>query len=384
MKEFIEATMRCATMPEQWDYALDEFNAAFGISASCMFSIHEFEDNRADFTWSKFFRNKHHDGVEAFMQAGADADDRPAYENLFRLQPQQFYEEMVTFGVDTYDDLPPSKVRNLTEGWGFVMRTAAAVNATGPWIDTLLCQHRDQDEWQKLLRNRNAQIALPILANSLSLGRTIRALRSRFNAALAVLDALGLGVFLVDAKHSVIDLNKAAECILDAADGIRLSPKRQLLLSSPEAEQKLRTLVDGANGLLNGEVGQLETVMAVRKQSGRYDYLLSVQPLNDAEAELEVGLRCAFVTIIDPARHGSLSIEGLQALGQLTTSEADVVRLLVKGYRLSEVAERRDVSINTVKTQLKDIVQKLRCSTQSDVIRLAAATRIPMRDHPNG
>lgn len=318
------------------------------------------------------------------MQAGADSDDRPAYERLFKLQPQKFYEEMVTFGVEKYTDLPPSRVRDLTESWGFVMRTAAAINSIGPWIDTLLCQHKDHNQWQRLLTNRDAQIALSILANSLSLGRTIRALRTRFSAALSVLNALGLGVFLVDAKHNVIDLNQAAERILDASDGIRLNSKRQILLSDPEAEQKLRTLVDEANGLLKGEVNRHETVMSVRRRSGRYDYLISVQPLNDAAAELEVGLRCAFVTVINPEKHGSLSIEGLKALGQLTQTEADVVSLLVEGCRLREIAERRNVSINTVKTQLKDIVQKLRCSTQSDVIRMAAATRVPIHNHPNG
>lgn len=376
--------MRCVTMPEQWDYALDEFNTAFGISASCMFSIHEFEENRADFTWSRFFRNKRHDGVEAFMQAGADADDRPAYKNLFRFPPQTFYTEMVTFGVADYADLPPSKVRDLTERWGFVMRTAAAVNSNGPWVDTLLCQHRDCDQWQKLLANRDVQIAFPILANALSLGRTVRALRSRFNAALSVLDALGLGVFLIDARHNVIDLNDAAQHILDAADGIRLNSKRQMMLSTHEEEQELRALTDAANGLLKGEVNQHETVMSVRRQSGRYDYLISVQPLNDAAAELEVGLRCAFVTVIDPGKDGALSIDGLTALGKLTPTEADIVRLLVEGRRLREIAERRNVSINTIKTQLKDVVQKLRCSTQSDVIRMAAATRVPVRHHPNG
>jgi len=63
---------------------------------------------------------------------------------------------------------------------------------------------------------------------------------------------------------------------------------------------------------------------------------------------------------------------------QLSEAENSVVDLLVQGLRPVDVAERRDVSLNTIKTQLKVVLQKLRCSTQSDIIRVAAATRVPI------
>jgi len=95
---------------------------------------------------------------------------------------------------------------------------------------------------------------------------------------------------------------------------------------------------------------------------------------------IEAGLKCAFVTVIDPSRKKPLSSEGLTALGHLTTAESAIVQFLVEGHRPSDIAERRDVSVNTIKSQLKDVSRKLRCKSQSDIIRVAAATRLPLED----
>jgi len=378
LRQLVDAILGGTTAPNTWDHILDQFNSEFAVSASCIFSVHEFREASMDFRWSSFYKGRLTPEILEMMQSGGDVDDRPAYTYLFQNAARTFYSELEMFGVETWESLPDSKVRDIVKGFGFVMRTSSALNNTGPWIDGIFCQHETDAEWQSFLKDDRSDFVIPIIGNSISLGRTLQALRSRYQASLAVLDALGLAVFLVDVSGNVIEQNKEAQRILDQQDGFSLTAAKRIKLQSPDKSNELQTMMDNANGLLRGEMKLGASIMASDRPSGAYDYLISVRSLSDGQSELEVGLKCAFVTVIDPAREGALSAEGITAMGQLSGAESSVVDLLVQGLRPVDVAERRDVSVNTIKTQLKVISQKLRCSTQSDIIRVAAATRVPI------
>lgn len=378
MKDLILHALDTATSPENWGATLDTFNSTFGVSASCAFSVHEFGQFSMDFFWSDFFRQNLTPEIIAMMAGGGDEGDRPAYERLFQLPAQKLYSEYVTFDVETLDDLPKSAVRDLTKGWGFCMRTAAALNQTGPWIDGFFCQSRSDAEWKSLVADARTDLILPIFANSISLARTFNALKARYNAALSVLDALGLGVFLVDVRGYVISVNAEGRKIADADDGLSISHDGRMRLVSADQTAELQSMVEAANIVLDGEAAPDRSLMSAQRKTDKYDYLISVLALSDSKAELEPGFKCAFVTVVDPDREDSLSADGVQLLGQLSGAETIIVQLLVKGLRPSDVADQREVSVNTVKSQLQTIYQKLRCSSQADIIRIAAATRLPI------
>ena len=383
MKKLIDSILSCTTESSNWEDTLDIFNEEFGVTASVMFSLHEFQNNRLNFIWSSFYRNVEPQSSLEIVTSGDDGDDQIAYEALFTKPSQQIYTEMELFNVKDFDDLKPSRVREITMGWGLNMRLGAALNKSGPWLDGLFCASRSENEWRVIVSDRRIDFCLPVIANTLSLSRTLRALRHRYKASLSVLDALGIAVLLVDIKGDVIEYNKQAQNIFDAEDGVSLTKEKRLQLFCYEKTQELEAMVNSANGLLQGDFQASHSQMVCERPSKKYDYLISVNSLSDGEGELEVGLKCAFVTIIDPTREDALSVEGLALLGQLSNAEVEVVRLLVKGLRTKSVAEHRNVSSNTIRTQLKAISEKLRCRSQSDIIRMAAATRIPIDDNFN-
>lgn len=378
MKDLVESILNCSSSPENWEKALDIFTDTFQVSACAMYSVHEFLENRSGFFFSQYYRENELTEFVSQTLSGSDTDDLPAYQKLASNPPQKLYDEIFLFGSKGYEDLPKSNIRELIESWGFKLRVAAALNRNGPWMDGLFCQHRTDKEWKSFVANDNANMVLPIIANSLELGRTLQALRSRFQASLSVLDSLGLAVFLADETGSVIERNKEAQRILDSADGVSLTTQKRLKLHAADKTAELEAMVDAANGLLRGEFNTTHSMMACKRPSGAYDYLVSVRSLSDTKSELEKGFKCAFVTFVDPSREKSLSAEGITALGELSLAESEVVDLLVSGLRPADVAERRDVSLNTVKKQLQIVSQKLRCTSQSDIIRVAAATRLPI------
>ncbi|WP_349307735.1 LuxR C-terminal-related transcriptional regulator [Streptomyces sp. HNM0645] len=59
------------------------------------------------------------------------------------------------------------------------------------------------------------------------------------------------------------------------------------------------------------------------------------------------------------------------AADSLTRSELDVLRLLPLGLTLDEIAARRHVSLNTVKTQVQAIYRKLQVGRRRDAVRVA-------------
>jgi ATP/maltotriose-dependent transcriptional regulator MalT len=55
-------------------------------------------------------------------------------------------------------------------------------------------------------------------------------------------------------------------------------------------------------------------------------------------------------------------------LDQLTTREQEVMRLLARGYAYKEIASELFISVNTLKTHLKQIYRKLDVTSRRDAV----------------
>ncbi len=66
-------------------------------------------------------------------------------------------------------------------------------------------------------------------------------------------------------------------------------------------------------------------------------------------------------------------------LFHLSPAEADIAIQLSQGLRIRTIAEKRGVKVDTVRVQVKHLLQKLDASRQSDIVglvaRLAGATK---------
>ncbi len=67
-------------------------------------------------------------------------------------------------------------------------------------------------------------------------------------------------------------------------------------------------------------------------------------------------------------------------LYSLTHSEAELVRLLSQGNSLEEAAEVRGVSINTIRSHLRNIFLKTDTRRQGDLVRLVLTGVAPLRE----
>jgi DNA-binding CsgD family transcriptional regulator len=206
------------------------------------------------------------------------------------------------------------------------------------------------------------------LQRALQLRRQFQQLQLRAHAGYAALDRLAFGALVVDASANVVFANAAAEELERSAAGLTLAGKRLGCAVLAQARD-LRHLVHAtANG---GSGGALRITDA----SGAGSLLALVSPMpsrltasGDGGALVLVALR--------QAKNGAVLAETVVAqLFGLSRSEAQVVRAVVKGASIEEIARERGVKITTIKTQLEAAYRKTDTENQRDLIRLLS--RIP-------
>ena len=205
-------------------------------------------------------------------------------------------------------------------------------------------------------------------------------LRERFNASLGALDQLGIGALLVDGRSQIVHANGTARAILQAADGLYRDAGGRLAARDDDTNRALFAACQSAFATAVGEDIKEQSVMTAKRRAEGSDFLVTVSAVSDPLAELQPDFRSALVFIVDPNDRDRLSSSGIKALGLLTPAEMAVADLLVHGASTGEISERREVSEDTVRRQVKSILAKLNCRSRADVIRLAVATRLPMKE----
>ena len=65
-------------------------------------------------------------------------------------------------------------------------------------------------------------------------------------------------------------------------------------------------------------------------------------------------------------------VEMVRSLFDLTPTEASIARFLARGMRVNDIASSRGVSISTVRTHVRALLEKTGCNRQVDVLTLMA------------
>lgn len=184
------------------------------------------------------------------------------------------------------------------------------------------------------------------------------------------LSAQGDAAVLVDGAGRIQFENPAAHKVFQDADGAS-SVGRILRFSDRAADAKLAEALAGLNLLEGDRIDMNIRSFAVKRPSGRRAYAVSVRALPSADAFAEAMFGAAAIVFIrDPETFALLDTGLLIASYALTPAEADLAELLDTGASPTDIADRRGVSITTVRTQLYALMAKLDVKRQTDLARL--------------
>lgn len=188
----------------------------------------------------------------------------------------------------------------------------------------------------------------------------------------SVLDLVPTGLVVIDEQHRVELINYAAEIIIRRGDTLRIGGDKRVH-AVESADRK------GLTGFLQA-IFQSHPIAAsdatakhLFARGGRPVLAVTAFPLRGATPSDSNPISRALLSLEFLGVDRKLSVDILRALYGLTPAEAQLACALAIGKTLTECSINRNVSINTIKTQLNAILTKTGLHRQVDLVRLLVA-----------
>lgn len=303
--------------------------------------------------------------------------EKPVWDKLFS-SPKQNLILDTEFWADEPDLVNRPDYRYLRENVGIVHKCAARLNDNMSWWDSLVVHFDQKLDDIPLESVTGINHLLPHIAKSVELSRSFDILREQYNAVLAALDHVEIGMCIALQNGDLVVRNSEANRILDEKDGLRLSPNGKLFCHQSERNAQLQQAIADVTLTACGENTTHELFFVNERRSDREPLLIEVAPLRDYSGELEHQMKGALVTLIDPSNTQPFSVDRAVLAYQLTQAEGEVCKLLIEGNSTADIAQKRNVSSETIKSQVKSVLRKTACTRRSDLIRLVLKTTPPI------
>ncbi len=185
---------------------------------------------------------------------------------------------------------------------------------------------------------------------------------ARADQLMAALDAPLIGIVRADLRGRMVHANCAGQDVLDLADGLVLVGQT-ITAQAPAVHQRLAEAIRTA-ALRFGDQGG---ALLVPRPSGKPPWRVIVAP-DKAQTS-----GCATL-LIESSGGGDGLRAHLAKLYDLTRAESEVAELLAEGFAPAEVADQRSVSLDTVRNQIKALLQKTGATRLGGLISLLART----------
>lgn len=211
---------------------------------------------------------------------------------------------------------------------------------------------------------------LPHLAGAFALHRRAAVLIAQRTALASLIDGALGGALLCDAAGNIAYASVAARRLLDRGTILYLARGR-LAARDPAADAALTRIFSAPSS--GG--GAASHSIAARGRDGGGVRLTILRAVANTILDPQVD-GIAYQVLIEANAEGPTNdIDRVADRHGLTPAEARLARLLAGGASLKDAAERLGVSINTVRTHLRQVFQKTGVSRQAELIRLLLSTR---------
>lgn len=205
------------------------------------------------------------------------------------------------------------------------------------------------------------------LQRVLGLQRHTQNLQTKAELGARAIDALALSMLIVDGKGAILHLNAGAERLLNSrVSGLTCNASR-LSIAWPADKNKLAGLIAGATS--HPAVGG---AMFLAGEQPRQVFVTPLPAASPFAKDWQTPL--ALVLVMEAGKN----VSALQLLGKLydlSPAELRVASALLAGKSPEEYAQEASVTLNTVRTQLKNLFQKTGTHRQSELV--AVLSRVP-------
>lgn len=241
---------------------------------------------------------------------------------------------------------------------------AALQETANPFDDDAIYQN-------PVARRELLEQLLPHIRQALDMADRFESQAVSQNLLDRTLEMLPMGVALLDDRLNIIMLNQQADRtlaeheMLANHDGhFRINNREQHKLLHHYIAQSLKEGSSHALMLCPGDPRSVSLLVCPAD-------LVKDRDDNDPPAVTLFLSNPDFQSLIDE--------QTLIDLYQLSAAEADLTRDLIHGYDLRSIAQRRQVSEQTVRTQLKSVFRKTETARQAELVSLVLSGLAPLR-----
>ena len=306
-------------------------------------------------------------------ERGEDVEERRNYEAVAQPPPGHVLAERDVYGLSAGAPLPPNawrdRVLHLTGGKD---RSAMRLNEYGPFVDCAI-SHDGMANASSPPMTAIAPFLFPLLARTLESSRVVAALAASHARLMTLFDRLDFGAAFCTPDGRVLTANAAFRCIAADRDGL-WEASGVVGADDPVALVALREALAAA---VRPDASPGKLTLMLPRRSGRLPLVVRAAPVR----ERDLGPASAvLLVVLDPEDGERIDASGLSAFGVLSPAEVEVCDLLVRGFETPGIAERRGTGIETARDQIKSAAAKLACRSRLDLVRLAMAARVPVRE----
>ena len=224
---------------------------------------------------------------------------------------------------------------------------------------------------------RRVGLIAPHLRRAMLICKVIDLSNIRGTAFAETIDGLAAGVFLVDARGTLIHANQSGQAMLDAGDPVRLV-QETIVVPDANVDAALRDVFAASTG--DAVMAKGGVAVPLMGRAGD-KFIAHVLPLT-ASTRRAAGLSASAVAALF-VREASIdlpaAIEAASRLYGLTPSEVRTLQALIAAGSVGAAADELGTSKSTVKRHLEHVFAKTGTRRQMELIKLFAGFDSPGR-----
>lgn len=217
-------------------------------------------------------------------------------------------------------------------------------------------------------QRRKLGALVPHLTQAIRIQERLETLQSRRSAASGALERLPLGVFFLDGRGRVLEMNSAATKLAEKGDGLKIE-RGTLAAVDARAEVQLQRLIFGASASDPEHVPQQGGTFHLPRGDGRHPLSVMVAPTGATGLFPASRLASVVVLVEEPTRRATAPFDAFTNSYGLSPAEAALTAKLVGGMTVHQAAVSAGIRPSTARSHLKRVFAKTGAKRQSDLVR---------------
>lgn len=251
---------------------------------------------------------------------------------------------------------------------GMAYAAGAIVLREGAWLTEMYLQRGPQHPEFSRTEIDQFNLLIPHLQRAMQMRQRFAELQLGQNFLAGSLDVLAMPAFLFNELGQIVHYNQSASQLLSQRDHLHLD-QNHLQTSDITTSRKLAVDISKAIRASRGDGHDLNSVVLLPRSPQR-PLMLMITPLQLRDSNQGAALLFAF----DPEATPALTASSIRRLFGLSEAESSLAIALCSGKHLENVAMERGTTINTVKSQLRNVFIKTGTKRQSELVSLLLAS----------